>query len=155
MSDAQILLWAVPGFPLAAAIIISLLGPRFLKQHRHVPAIIAFAASCAAALLILGGLLAIDTEPILRADAGTWFSSNLLPGRTALPPTGLSASFTLQVDALSAVMLAAITFVGTWIAIFSAGYMKGDPGYPRFFAVTSLFLFSMTGLVLADNFLLL
>ena len=33
--------------------------------------------------------------------------------------------------------------------------MHGDPGYPRFFAEVSLFIFSMTMLVLADNFLLL
>ena len=42
-----------------------------------------------------------------------------------------------------------------WIAIFSVGYMHGDPGYPRFFAVMSLFVFSMCVLVLANNFLLL
>ena len=33
--------------------------------------------------------------------------------------------------------------------------MKGDPGYPRFFAAMSLFVFSMCMLVLASNFLLL
>ena len=32
--------------------------------------------------------------------------------------------------------------------------MAGDPGYPRFFAVFGLFVFSMTGLVLSSNFLL-
>ena len=39
--------------------------------------------------------------------------------------------------------------------IYSIGYMHDDPGYPRFFAEVSLFIFSMTLLVLADNFLLL
>src|SRR5207245_11503323 len=62
---------------------------------------------------------------------------------------------TLQADSLTAVMLLAITFVGTLIAVFSSGYMRGDPGYPRYFAIMSLFLFSMTGLVLANNFLVL
>ena len=52
-------------------------------------------------------------------------------------------------------MLAMVTFIATLIAIFSGGYMHGDPGYPRFFAVMSLFVFSMCGLVLANNFLLL
>jgi NADH-quinone oxidoreductase subunit L len=41
------------------------------------------------------------------------------------------------------------------IFIYSAGYMKGDPGYYRFFAYLSLFAFSMLMLVLADNYLLL
>src|SRR4029079_17026419 len=35
------------------------------------------------------------------------------------------------------------------------GYMHGDKGYARFFAVMSLFVFSMCGLVLANNFFLL
>jgi proton-translocating NADH-quinone oxidoreductase chain L len=52
-------------------------------------------------------------------------------------------------------MLCMVTFVGTLIALYSAGYMHGDPGYPRFFAVVSLFLFSMTGLVMASNLVLL
>src|SRR5262249_8128454 len=63
--------------------------------------------------------------------------------------------FQLRADALTAVMLVTVTFVGTFIAIYSAGYLHGDEGYPRFFAVMALFLFSMTGLVLADNFLVL
>src|SRR5207253_9201102 len=46
-------------------------------------------------------------------------------------------------------------FIGSLIATYAAGYMHGDPGYPRFFAEVSLFIFSMTGLVLADNFILL
>src|SRR5207237_3349316 len=35
------------------------------------------------------------------------------------------------------------------------GYMHGDPGYPRYFAEFSLFVFAMCLLVLADNFLVL
>ena len=30
--------------------------------------------------------------------------------------------------------------------------MAGDPGYPRFFALIGLFVFSMTGLVLSNNY---
>jgi ABC-type spermidine/putrescine transport system permease subunit II len=32
------------------------------------------------------------------------------------------------------------TIVSTLVAIFAAGYMAGDPGYPRFFAVVALFV---------------
>src|SRR5437899_4658347 len=52
-------------------------------------------------------------------------------------------------------MLVTVTFISSLIAIYSVGYMHRDPGYARFFAEISLFIFSMTGLVLADNFLLL
>ena len=51
-------------------------------------------------------------------------------------------------------MLSMVTFVATLVAIYAAGYMAGDPGYPRFFAVVGLFVFSMTSLVLSNNYLL-
>jgi NADH-quinone oxidoreductase subunit L len=68
---------------------------------------------------------------------------------------GLDLGFTLRADALSATMLVMITFVGSWIAIYSIGYMHHDEGYARFFAEIALFIFSMTLLVLADNFIVL
>src|SRR5208283_3870889 len=36
-----------------------------------------------------------------------------------------------------------------------AGYMKGEAGYWRFFAYMGLFIFAMTCLVMANNFILL
>ena len=56
---------------------------------------------------------------------------------------------------MTAIMLAMVTSVSLLVAVFAAGYMHGDPGYPRFFAGFSLFVFSMCMLVLAANFLLL
>jgi NADH-quinone oxidoreductase subunit L len=52
-------------------------------------------------------------------------------------------------------MLAIVTCISTLVAIYSIGYMHGDPGYWRFFTYISLFVFSMTMLVAASNFLLL
>jgi NADH-quinone oxidoreductase subunit L len=52
-------------------------------------------------------------------------------------------------------MLLVVTGVGFLIHLYSAGYMNDDPGYARFFAYLNLFVFSMTMLVLAGNFLLL
>jgi NADH-quinone oxidoreductase subunit L len=62
---------------------------------------------------------------------------------------------TALVDPLTGVMLLVVTGVGLLIHIYSVGYMHDDPGYARFFAYLNLFLFSMTMLVLAGNFLLL
>src|SRR5437016_10518610 len=61
----------------------------------------------------------------------------------------------VQVDSLTAVMLLVVTGVGFLIHVYSVGYMDGDPGYARFFAYLNLFVFSMTMLVLAGNFLVL
>jgi proton-translocating NADH-quinone oxidoreductase chain L len=62
---------------------------------------------------------------------------------------------TLRADAMTALMLVMVTSVSFLVAIFASGYMKGDPGYPRFFASIALFVFSMCMLVLAGNFLLM
>src|SRR5438046_643879 len=64
-------------------------------------------------------------------------------------------SVTAYVDPLTGVMLLVVTGVGSLIHLYSIGYMHEDPGYPRFFAYLNLFVFSMTMLVLAGNFLLL
>ena len=62
---------------------------------------------------------------------------------------------TLRADPLTAAMLAIVTCISTLVAIYSIGYMHGDPGYWRFFTYISLFVFAMTMLVSASNFLLL
>ena len=54
-------------------------------------------------------------------------------------------------DRLSVVMISFITFIGTLIHIYAAGYMKEDEGYGKFFAYFNLFMGSMLLLVLADN----
>ncbi len=55
------------------------------------------------------------------------------------------------IDGLSLMMLLVVTGVGGLIHIYALGYMKGDPGISRFFAFLSLFIFSMLGIVFADN----
>ena len=52
-------------------------------------------------------------------------------------------------------MLLGVTFIGFWIVFFSIGYMKGSPGFARYFAAVSLFLASMNILILADNMILM
>jgi NADH-quinone oxidoreductase subunit L len=58
-------------------------------------------------------------------------------------------------DRLSAGMVLIVTGVGTLIHLYSTGYMKGDPGYARYFAYLNLFLFFMLLLVLGRSLLVL
>jgi NADH-quinone oxidoreductase subunit L len=55
------------------------------------------------------------------------------------------------IDPISVMMLVVVTTVSLMVHIYSIGYMKGDPGFYRFFSFLSLFSFSMLGLVLATN----
>ena len=52
-------------------------------------------------------------------------------------------------------MVLVVTGVGFLIHVYAIGYMRGDPGYARFFALMNIFVLAMLMLVLAGNFLLL
>lgn len=54
-------------------------------------------------------------------------------------------------DPISVMMLVVVTTVSFLVHLYSIGYMKGDPGFGRFFTFLSLFTFSMLGLVIATN----
>lgn len=54
-------------------------------------------------------------------------------------------------DRLSVVMISFISFIGTLIHIYAAGYMSKDEGFGKFFSYFNLFLGSMLLLVLANN----
>jgi NADH-quinone oxidoreductase subunit L len=59
----------------------------------------------------------------------------------------------VQLDSLTVIMFFMVTFVSTWIHVFSLGYMAHDPRYHRFFTYLSLFCFSMLGLVISNSLL--
>ena len=61
----------------------------------------------------------------------------------------------LTLDPLSRSMLLMVTGVGALIHIYSLGYMGADEGKSRYFAGLSLFMFSMLGIVLANNFVMM
>jgi NADH-quinone oxidoreductase subunit L len=67
----------------------------------------------------------------------------------------LNVDFGLKLDGLSMMMLLIVTGVGGAIHIYSYGYMDEDPSKARFFACLSLFTFSMLGIVLANNFIMM
>jgi NADH-quinone oxidoreductase subunit L len=62
-----------------------------------------------------------------------------------------SVDVAFRLDALSALMLSFVMFVGTLIHVYSVGYMQKDEGYGRYFSYLNLFMFAMLMLVLADN----
>lgn len=57
------------------------------------------------------------------------------------------------IDKLTVVMISVVSLISLLVHIYSIGYMKGDPGYCRFFSYISLFTFAMLLLVMANNFL--
>ncbi|MDR0506457.1 MAG: NADH-quinone oxidoreductase subunit L [Dysgonamonadaceae bacterium] len=57
----------------------------------------------------------------------------------------------ILLDPISVMMLMVITTVSLMVHIYSLGYMKGEKGFQRYYALLSLFSFSMLGLVVATN----
>ena len=68
-----------------------------------------------------------------------------------MPVGDLHIDAAFQLDQLSMVVVLVITGVGALIHVFSVGYMRDDPGYPRYFAYLNLFVFFMLVLVLGAN----
>lgn len=57
----------------------------------------------------------------------------------------------IMLDPISVMMLVVITTVSLMVHIYSLSYMKGEKGFQRYYALLSLFSFSMLGLVVATN----
>ncbi len=132
------LVW-IPALPLLAFVIL-ILGGRRLGRLSVWLSVGALAGSCAMTL-VMG-------RPV--------FQGAHLGARWAwLSETEPRWAIGLSVDGLSWLMLCIVTTIGTMIALYSIGYMHGDPRVSRFFAYLSLFCASMLGLVLADHFVLL
>jgi NADH-quinone oxidoreductase subunit L len=97
----------------------------------------------------------VEVRAVSQGTVTAVFEKDHPAGVAVRGALAVDAGFTLRADALTAMMLVMITFIGSFIAIYSVGYMHGDEGYARFFAEIALFIFMMTTLVTADNFLLL
>jgi NADH-quinone oxidoreductase subunit L len=126
----------VPALPLLGALIAAA-GGRWLKDQAHLPVVAGIVLAFFASLGLLGSPMPGETVVYRWLDA-----------------TGLEIPVVFRVDGLATMMASMVTFVASLIAIFSVGYMAGYPGYPRFFALIGLFVFSMTGLVLSSNYVL-
>ena len=128
----------IPLLPLLAFIVLGLAG-HVLKDRAHliaVPAVgLSFLLSVLAFSEVAGGR-------VLEIPLYTWGASGDLTIRLGL-----------YVDQLTAAMLLLVTIVSGLVHVYTIGYMRGEPGYARFFANIALFTFSMLMLVMSDNFL--
>jgi NADH-quinone oxidoreductase subunit L len=113
-----------------------------LNLHRK-PDYAAFASIGSAALCFLIAL-AIAFGGIPPPAPFEWIS---LPG--------WNVDIGMIFDPLAKGMLLIVTGIGLLIHIYSYGYMAHDPGKGRFFGGLSIFMFSMTGIVLADNLIMM
>ncbi|MDP3404541.1 MAG: NADH-quinone oxidoreductase subunit L [Brevundimonas sp.] len=88
---------------------------------------------------------------------GQWTWGQLEPFTVTVAPFinvgDFQSSWSIRIDALSAVMLVVVTSVSSLVHLYSWGYMAEDDSKPRFFAYLSLFTFAMLALVTAADFM--
>jgi NADH-quinone oxidoreductase subunit L len=133
--------------PLLGFIALGLVGralPRWLISWIGCGVVLAAFALATVNFASLLGTPQANRASFLTLGNGPWISAGPLIIR-----------FDFLYDPLSAVMLLVVTGVGFLIHLYSVGYMEDDPGYWRFFSFLNLFVFAMTLLVAAGNFLLL
>jgi NADH-quinone oxidoreductase subunit L len=170
-------LWAVPLLPLAGFLIngaLSLMSATTLgpsdpntghdhgadgghadgHDHGHPTAhrFAAVASFVGPAVLVLAFLLSVMIFLDFRAAAPGTSGPFVQTYFSWMPVGDLQIDAALMLDQLSLVMLLIVTGVGALIHIFSVGYMREDPGYPRYFAYLNLFVFFMLLLVLGANY---
>ena len=125
--------------PLAASAAILL----FLRSRPRAAAATAVAALTVslAATGLLVALVAVPDASLL-ADA-TWLPVHGGPG----------LAFGVLLDPLASLMAFVVAFITLAVMVYSLGYMRGDPGFARYYGFLALFAWAMLGLVLASNLL--
>ncbi|HVZ63688.1 MAG TPA: proton-conducting transporter membrane subunit [Lacunisphaera sp.] len=118
--------------PLASATVIAL----FLRRRGALAAWVSVGAAALVAFI-----------SIILLGHGERFSSSVEWLRFG----DFAVSLGFKYDDLAALMLFVVGVVGFLIHVFSLGYMHDDKARARFFGGLSIFMFSMIGIVLADN----
>ncbi|MCH8025223.1 MAG: NADH-quinone oxidoreductase subunit L [Chloroflexi bacterium] len=133
--------WAIFFVPLGSFVITAFIIRPFFNKQATLAGYLAIAAigtSFVLSLWALGSL--INGEGEIIWESHPWISVG-----------NFEVNLGILMDPLTAIMLTVVTGVSLLIQVYSVGYMKGDPGYARYYAYMSIFTASMIGLVLASN----
>ena len=126
--------------PLISSIISGFFGNKIGERNSEILTSVFVSISSILSFFIFYKVLAYNYNN--NVVVATWISSG-----------SLNVNWSINVDALSSVMLVVVTLISAIVHVYSIGYMSHDPCKPRFMAYLSLFTFSMLTLVTSDNFL--
>ena len=134
--------WLIPLFPLLSFLILTAMG-RMAQQVGAIISVIASFLALALAILVFwersGG-----TSVAYTWNEWQWIEFS-----------GFTIRMGFEITNLNALMLIVVTSVSALVNLYSLGYMKEDERKSTFFAYVSLFTFSMLGLVISSNLLML
>lgn len=133
--------------PLAGFVILLLLGNKIPKLYFLEVAIISSAFLLSVAILFYKLNYFIDQDIVA---AFNWITIG------AAPLSGVvNIELGIKIDNVTAIMLFVVNLISMLVHLFSIEYMKGDKRYTLYFANLGLFTFSMLGIVVTHNLLMM
>ncbi len=133
MQLTDVSVWLVWVLPLISSVFVPLIG-RLSEKARN-----AFTITITAITAFLAfTLIPVATSGVLNIVV-PWIPGNINAG--------------VYIDPLSVLFVCLVSFFGLIIAIYSIGYMKHEQNLTRYYFFLLLFIGSMIGLVVSDNFL--
>ena len=145
MVDVFALAPAIALFPLFAFGIALFLGSKMPK------------GGALAGIAATGGSLVLSLWMVVELAGGAGpYHEELYTFVGGVEGEGVTLTFGLLVDPLSALMLVIVSLISFLVHVFSLGYMndEGETGLPRYYAGLGLFTFSMLAFVYSDNLLM-
>ncbi|MCB0730305.1 MAG: NADH-quinone oxidoreductase subunit L [Ignavibacteriae bacterium] len=133
--------------PLLGFIIVLFFGKRFPKIYLAEVGIISFAFILS---LVVGysKLTSFLHQDLLFSF--TWINFGNVPKIGEL-----TVDLGIKIDNLTVIMLFVVNLISMLVHIYSIAYMEGDKRYSRYFSYLGIFTFSMLGIVLTDNLLMM
>lgn len=133
--------------PLFGFAVVLLLGKRLPKIYLFEVAVISI--TFLLSVIVMYFKLAYSVEKDIIASFN-WITIG------AAPLSGiLNIELGIKIDNVTVIMLFAVNLISMLVHIFSIEYMHGDKRYNRYFAYLGLFTFSMLGIVLTHNLLMM
>ncbi len=132
--------------PLAGFVLLVFFGKRLPRQGDWLGTGLV-SVSLVLSLVIMVAQLA---TPETITASWTWVQFGGIPGVGEV-----NVELGILIDNLSAIMLVVVALISTLVHFFSIGYLEGDVRYSRYFAYLGIFTFSMIGIVLTHNLLMM
>ncbi|XES78523.1 MAG: NADH-quinone oxidoreductase subunit L [Candidatus Bathyarchaeia archaeon] len=126
--------WLVWILPLISCLFVPLIG-RFSAKARNAYVIVIASITAFLAFTLIPAVSSGETINLIA----TWIPGNINAG--------------VYLDPLSVLFTCLIGFFGLIIAVYSLGYMKHEENLTRYYFYLLVFIGSMIGLVISDNFL--
>jgi len=146
--------------PLASFILLLAVGRRLPRQGDTIATGLMFLGLGLSLLLLIvvlnrpvaDAIPGFPVEPMQLTFQWVDFNSTMSILDTEVP---LRIELGIMIDNLVAIMLVVVMLITALVHLFSIGYMRGDAKYCRYFAYLGLFAFSMLGIVVTNNLLMM